>query len=310
MGGHCVLAEGSARHAIAKRVRALRAEVKPATAEDPDGIHDLRVASRRLRVAVAEHANLFAKPSRKSLQRRLRRVTRLLGKARELDVTLGLLGKWRGELHGAPRYAAAYVTGRLRAERKAQSEVIADAVEGFKGETFNERLVGLFEGMTGSKKCYVKKAARRLKARYRDATEQYGVWVKSGSAPDLHGLRIAFKKLRYACEVYEPLYGPEMGALIERLKEAQTVLGDWNDCRVLLDYVGKSVEQAPPRAAAGIPGLEETLGKHLQRLLEAFEAAAAQLFSPAARAETMKAFGNQREPCCQKGARLPGQAAP
>src|SRR5262249_22510843 len=52
----------------------------------------------------------------------------------------------------------------------------------------------------------------------------------------LHQLRIAMKKLRYACECFEPLF-PSLNALIEKAKQAQDILGDHQDAVMGLEFL-------------------------------------------------------------------------
>ena len=91
MARDCTLYEEAAVALIKTHVRALRRELGPARKHDPDGIHDMRVASRRLRVTLTEHTKVLAKAQTNKFGKRVRRITRALGKPRELDVTLAPL---------------------------------------------------------------------------------------------------------------------------------------------------------------------------------------------------------------------------
>ncbi|HIJ66555.1 MAG TPA: CHAD domain-containing protein [Candidatus Hydrogenedentes bacterium] len=304
MAKHCVLAERSARQILKARVKALRAQIEPARAEVCDGIHDMRVASRRVRVAVSEHAFLFPQARRRRFQRRVRRITRALGKARELDVVIDVLQRLRKDFHGPPRYAVNHVVRRLRAERDQQSRNVARGLGDLDTHKFDRRLLRLFEALSPTQDCYVKHAARRLRRRYQNLADHYDVWRKSGAEPDLHALRIEYKKLRYACEVYAALYGKAMTAFIERLKDTQTALGDWNDLRVLRGYIEQAARDAPPRAREGMNGLLDAVDGRARGLLEQFACGARTFFAPAERKKTRRLFVKQEARCCQKGAML------
>ena len=105
MARRCTLFEKAGLGNVKGHVRTLREQVGPARAGDPDGIHDLRVVSRRLRASLAEHGPLFGKEERKRLRKRMRKVTQTFGKPRELDVTLATLESRRRKFRGPPRYA-------------------------------------------------------------------------------------------------------------------------------------------------------------------------------------------------------------
>src|SRR5688500_1413931 len=73
------------------RARALRRYLPSAVAGDDTGVHQARVASRRLREAVPVLATGLKGSKSKKASRKIRRLTRALGTVRELDVTLKLI---------------------------------------------------------------------------------------------------------------------------------------------------------------------------------------------------------------------------
>jgi hypothetical protein len=64
------------------------------------------------------------------------------------------------------------------------------------------------------------------------------------SIQDLHELRLALKRFRYALELFRPCYGSGLEQRLEALKGLQDHLGDMNDCEV----VAKLVESTLPEA--------------------------------------------------------------
>src|SRR5262245_8381568 len=76
---------------LARRARALKIHLPGAVAGQDRGIHQSRVASRRLREAVPVlTAGVKGTKADKAL-RKIRRLTKALGTVRELDVTLHIL---------------------------------------------------------------------------------------------------------------------------------------------------------------------------------------------------------------------------
>jgi CHAD domain-containing protein len=61
---------------------------------------------------------------------------------------------------------------------------------------------------------------------------------------ELHRVRILFRRLRYVCEVFAPLYKPGMRPLIERLVEFQDHLGEHQDASVVIRRLGALAEEA------------------------------------------------------------------
>ena len=79
-----------------------------------------------------------------------------------------------------------------------------------------------------------------------------------------HALRITFKRLRYAVEVFAPCYGDDFDALHDTLTAFQDELGDLHDLHVFLDMV-REPERRAAAMAAGVSA--EDLGA-VEALLE------------------------------------------
>ncbi len=82
---------------IDARLGALAEHLPAALAGDAVGVHQARVASRRLREAVPVAGAALSAPRVQKAVRRLRQVTTWLGPIRELDVTLDLLARFTEE---------------------------------------------------------------------------------------------------------------------------------------------------------------------------------------------------------------------
>jgi len=93
---------------------------------DPDAVHDMRVASRRLRAALSVFEGAFDTPAYAKLEREIRLVTRALSRARDLDVMIGGLQRDAAALPGSQRGAVGDLIRELSADRRnAQGEVVA-----------------------------------------------------------------------------------------------------------------------------------------------------------------------------------------
>ena len=103
------------RSLAGRPVRALRAQWPLALAGEVEGIHQARVASRRLRELVPAVARAADAREARALRRGLREVTRLLGRSRELDVARETL---LAIAERAPKHAAAAADVRAYVERE------------------------------------------------------------------------------------------------------------------------------------------------------------------------------------------------
>ncbi|PWT86004.1 MAG: hypothetical protein C5B57_01905 [Blastocatellia bacterium] len=224
-----------------KRLKAFVREFPGLEHGDVEALHRTRVASRRLREAlpllVLDH------DTAQNLARRLRKVTRALGPARELDVQALVIEKLQQDGHYPPT-ALAKVHRAVIHARDASREELAATLPTAKLKRLARKLVragktseshdGKFNraGDTGRAWRWALEArlARRAGVA-RSAIERAGALY----VPEhLHAVRIALKKLRYAAELMKETGRPHMTADIAGLKSAQDVLGRLHDLHVLL----------------------------------------------------------------------------
>ena len=232
---------------LARRpVRALIAQWPLALVDEVEGIHQARVASRRLRELVPAVARVADAKEARALRRGLRAVTRLLGRSRELDVALATLQAIEDR---TPDHAVAVAAVRAQVVRERASagqEVRAHlaGVDVDKLAAATLALAGRSESPGAVRSC-----ARRVAARLgRRATELERAVVDAGLifAPGpLHGVRIALKKFRYAFEVAERLGRFRLTGSMQRLKRLQNLLGDLHDLQVLGGLARDTMAQAP-----------------------------------------------------------------
>ena len=255
---------------LARRpLRALLAQWPLAVAGDVEGIHQTRVASRRLREVVPAVARAADASQARALRRRLREVTRALGRSRELDVALETL---RGVEARSSRRAVAAIRAhvlreRAAARRDARARLAAVDVETFAAVTV--ALAGRSESPEAIRAC-----ARRVAARLgRRAGELRSSVVGAGLifAPGpLHAVRIALKKFRYTLEVAERMGRFRLTATMLALKRLQDLLGDLHDLQVLSSLARDVTAQAPASRRAALESLVNALDEAVRALHSQF----------------------------------------
>ena len=206
---------------------------------DVRAIHQTRVASRRLR-ELLPILQVDAATSRK-LERRLRKVTRRLGRIRELDVMALEVGELRSR--GSHDQL---VIDRL-ADQVAVARSLAFDRLGTKVWHEFARLPDKL-GTVAAKLCAPEKSLPRprgwrwvLDARIaRRAATLNDALRASGAVylPErLHAVRIATKKLRYAVELSVEATGERTSPELQALKRSQQVLGRLHDLQMLIDFI-------------------------------------------------------------------------
>ncbi len=227
---------------LERRTQALRRHLPAAIAGDGVGVHQARVASRRLREAVPVLAKDVASRKGKKAQRTLGKLTRALGTVRELDVTVTVLDCLARE----ERVAAAAV-GDVRlhvvAERERRRVRMLERLERIDIGKLERRLAAIGAALQEASSEHWRAA---LAGRIAKRAKALGVAIEAAGqlyeAESLHRVRIAVKKLRYALEIAAGT-GTEAAPLLGTLKRAQDALGRLHDLQVLEAHVAAVQER-------------------------------------------------------------------
>jgi CHAD domain-containing protein len=229
-----------ARRTLRKRLDAVWTELQAAAGDRPDAdrVHRLRVATRRTLAAVDAFSDLLPAKRRDWFAKRLRRLRRAAGEARDLDVLTDRLGR---DVAG-PQSPVAGLAARDRlvamlARRQAASRgpirQMRDALLAGDWHGRTERLLDRV-GSRGQDRPFADFARRRFRplvARF-FATADH----RLRSAAELHRLRIEGKKLRYAMEIFACVFPVREGVrCADALERLQETLGDFTDHAVAAD---------------------------------------------------------------------------
>src|SRR5688500_3909732 len=108
---------------LTRRARAFRRHLRAAAEGDGHGVHQARVASRRLREAVPVLAAGLKGSKAGKARRKIRRITKALGSIRELDVTLSVVDELAAR-NTLPRIALEEVRRRVVKEQERRRRVM------------------------------------------------------------------------------------------------------------------------------------------------------------------------------------------
>jgi triphosphatase len=241
--------------------------------ENPDFIHQMRVALRRLRSAVAVFRPALPAGAADFLARELTWLARVLGRARDWDV---LVTATLPALAGTGRHAAAaralqrrYAEQRREARRKARSALespryrvlVRALARGLSGGDVRGPRRGPAREKASVPACEF--SARVLDKRYARVA-RHGRGLHKLTARQLHRLRIALKKFRYAADFFAGVYrGGRTRKMLDRLAQLQEVLGEINDVAGMMRIVGSGTEPARIARLWGqrrVTGLRKDLG--------------------------------------------------
>lgn len=224
---------------IQRRSRALSKHLPGAIAGDDRGVHQARVATRRLREAVPVLSAGLRHSRAGKAGRTIRRLTRALGTVRELDVTVMLLDDLAetGEL---PRTAIEQVRAHVLEERERRRALMLERLNDVNTAKLHRRLASVAAALQRSAEQEWKgvlltrllKRAARLDTAIDEAGQMY--------APEqLHQVRIAAKKLRYGLELAHEAGIASAAQPLRVIKRSQDVLGTLHDRQILQSYVAE-----------------------------------------------------------------------
>jgi inorganic triphosphatase YgiF len=259
---------------------------------EAEGVHQMRVALRRLRAILSAFSMLIPEDRRDPLDDEVKWLTKALGAARNYDVfaeeTIGAAKK--AAVDGAALERLAKAAARRRRVAYAAAR---QAIRSPRYTTLLLRLMRWFDGRQWRDEggnaaderltWPVREIAPLILDRRRRTAKRRSRGFAGQSPEERHELRIALKKLRYTIELFAGLYDADgTKAFIHALKRLQDKLGEANDLqtgRKLVTELTPTGRRAPAMVQSGqrilawharcIAKAEPKLRDHLQQLFEA-----------------------------------------
>jgi CHAD domain-containing protein len=236
-GGETI-AEGARR--VLRRFfgRMLAREDAVRKGDDPEDVHQMRVASRRLRAALQIVETLYDQKSVRRQRRGLRRVAQELADVRDLDVFHEHVAAYQAKLPAADRDTIAPLLDAVAAQcaeaRAAlQKDLKQERYQKFK-RNFAEFLTtpGAALSAEGGTAMRVRDFAGSAIWRRYEQWRAHEVALANPSDVDLHEARIAGKRLRYTLEFFADALGPNVEQVLAPLVALQECLGSIQDAVV------------------------------------------------------------------------------
>jgi CHAD domain-containing protein len=257
--------EALLRHDLAAgTMRLFRHEAAVRIGEDPEAVHQARVATRRLRSTLRSFRKLLEPEWTTRLRDELKWLADLLGAVRDADV---LLGRFEGHLEALPEADAEAGRRLLRGlieRREADRGRLLAAMGESRYATLLDDLVaaalapallpGADQPAVEVMPALVAKPWRRLRKTVRAAGDD-------PTDEELHQVRIRAKRARYAAEAVEPVIGKQAERFADAAADLQDVLGDQHDAVVgeaWLRQAARSARRGEAVAAGQLVAAERT----------------------------------------------------
>lgn len=213
---------------------------------DPEYLHDMRVAARRMRAALRIFRGALPAEFVERADRDLKFFFADMGRVRDLDVGLTLLRQRAG--NGEDDGVAAWVERLSRRRERAWNRLL----RGLSGSRYVEFIAFMETALAGPPPAaddaradwrVGEAAPRLLRRRFRKALAAARALTEESPEAEFHEVRIRFKKLRYALEFFADLHPRATRKLYEELVEIQDTLGEFQD-----EVVLRSLLLAEPEA--------------------------------------------------------------
>ena len=219
--------------------------------KDPEGVHDMRVLSRRLRSAASDFKPYLRKATLP--RQKLSTIAKKLGAVRDKDVALVALAELKSQASGLAAEGIEILAEEHRRQRKDARAALKVAIKSSAVSEFRKQFLNRLRDVTVVAPGNAKQADsaglfrcvglavinERLKELCDSSRHIYFPFENK----ELHELRILAKRLRYAIELFAVCWGKEMGDIATEISLLQTSLGELHDCDVWMDSLGTRLKQ-------------------------------------------------------------------
>lgn len=195
---------------------------------DPEELHQMRVATRRLRAFLRAGRDVLDRSWSEPLRDELGWLGRALGPARDLDVLIERLADDAAAV-GDEAAAVAGLLAELEEERATARVIVVDALSSDRYLALLDRLEHATEPELSGDEVSLREVWRREWRRTRRAFDRLD---EESPDAELHAARIRAKRARYAAELATHELGKRGDAFVKAARDMQDVLGEHQDATV------------------------------------------------------------------------------
>ena len=212
---------------------------------NPDAIHDMRVATRRMRSALRLFKPFYRRDAIRSFRDELRQIATALGAVRDLDVFRLKTEAYAASLSTRKRSAVRAYLRTLNQQEEAARAALLQLLNSHEFKTFviayaefvqtpgqEARHIPQYDEEGCPVQRTVRDLAPALIYSQHGRLRAYEAILDSADLDTLHRLRIEAKRLRYMLETFSAVLGDEVKVAIEAAKALQDHLGELQDARV------------------------------------------------------------------------------
>lgn len=221
--------------------------------DDPEELHDLRLAGRRLDGILRQFRSSLS-ASFQRIRPTLKKVLHALGDVRDLDVALSELEAFGSGLPEPDQDSLEPLKKYLATERVRARERMLSVLDSASAQKNLQKLTALLSAPSAVSQQSLPESARTavpdmIRRRYRKVRKGADALTPESSTDAYHAVRGQVKKLRYALDAVAVIYGKPAEDMLRALRRWQDKLGVQQDAAVASRRL-QALAGAPPK---GIP---------------------------------------------------------
>ncbi|MHC4994549.1 MAG: CHAD domain-containing protein [Planctomycetota bacterium] len=218
-----------------------------------EGVHQMRVATRRGRAAFRAFKEALPKKPIVAFNREFKWVAGALGEVRDLDVYRANVHRYADQIPAADAEHLIGYHEYLQLQWQVARKQLLACLDSPRYARLVEDFTGFIEkgpsSATRRKTGAVQSVARPMLVKRLTRVRRDGGAISEASPDeDLHALRIQCKRLRYLFEFFVPVYGKKLKVNVPPLKSLQDVLGDFQDACVATERLHAYADRVVMRA--------------------------------------------------------------
>ncbi len=226
---------------------------------DPEGVHSMRVASRRLRSALRDFTPYLRKRGLSPVLRQIKQIADTLGSVRDQDVAIAALETLKPTTPSdVSDLLAELIANREGARNKSRQQLKRLITKAHLRQLGTSFEAAVDASLARNQKTqtrhpepsYVVVASSIILERLKELEKLSHSLYRPWKVNPLHKMRIAAKRLRYAIELFQECWGKAITPFAEEVARLQTSLGELHDCDDWIDNFGEHILQSKKKASA------------------------------------------------------------
>ncbi|MCB9459183.1 MAG: CHAD domain-containing protein [Anaerolineaceae bacterium] len=246
VAGDDAIAEAGRKVLLQDCIKMLENEEGSRAGEDIECVHDMRVATRRMRSVLNMFSDYFKVGAIAAHVEGLRQTAKALGHVRDLDVMIADLQDYTVSHEDI----AEPISGIINRLEKKRDQAREDLIQWLDSKNYKRFVNGYINFLTEPGKGVIGPKSRAEPHQVRHiaalmihealaAVRAYEVVLEDADYDTMHALRVAFKRLRYTVDSFTDVLGTGASTFVDQLKDVQDYLGRMNDIVVASEALNR-----------------------------------------------------------------------